>query len=60
MPWRPRSYQSMHCSTSTLNLVIAVCSHKELTAQLQLQSTYKVLEVGSGMGTCATYMAEVS
>ena len=42
------------------NPIVTVCSYKDLTTLLQLQSTYKVLEVGSGMGTCAVFMADVS
>ena len=40
-------------------VVVSLC-FKDLTEQLELQATNRVLEVGSGMGTCAVYMAEVS
>ena len=41
-------------------IVNKLCYYKDLTTQLQLESGYKVLEVGSGMGRCAVYIAEVS
>ena len=46
--------------TSTPDPIVTVCSYKDLTTLLLLQSNYKVLEVGSGMGTCAAFMADVS